>query len=90
VSRHITRNLGKKIGGRVKLSPAAMEETHDVDFVLWCMPLYAECKFIEAQFERSPQQVEPTGTRAFQTEAESLVALARVAKRSSSATPPFK
>jgi len=28
VSRHITRNLGKKIGGRVKLSPAAMEATH--------------------------------------------------------------
>src|SRR3984893_15495333 len=36
VSRHITRNLGKKIGGRVKLSPAAMEATHDIDFVLWC------------------------------------------------------
>src|SRR5579864_6568521 len=28
VSRHITRNLGKKIGGRIKLSPAAMEATH--------------------------------------------------------------
>ena len=37
VSRHITRNLGKKIGGRVKLSPAAMEATHDIDFVLWCL-----------------------------------------------------
>ena len=37
VSRHITRNLGKKIGGRVKLSPAAMEGTHDIDFVLWCL-----------------------------------------------------
>src|SRR5678815_4482255 len=37
VSRHITRNLGKKIGGRVKLSPAAMESTHDIDFVLWCL-----------------------------------------------------
>ncbi len=36
VSRHITRNLGRKIGGRVKLSPAAMEATHDIDFVLWC------------------------------------------------------
>jgi predicted dehydrogenase len=36
VSRHITRNLGKKIGGRIKLSPAAMEATHDIDFVLWC------------------------------------------------------
>jgi predicted dehydrogenase len=37
VSRHITRNLGKKIGGRVRLSPAAMEATHDIDFVLWCL-----------------------------------------------------
>src|SRR6202051_1600533 len=36
VSRHITRNLGKKIGGRIKLSPAGMEATHDIDFVLWC------------------------------------------------------
>lgn len=37
VSRHITRNLGKKISGRTKLSPAAMESTHDLDFVLWCL-----------------------------------------------------
>jgi len=36
VSRHITRNLGDKIGGRIKLSPAAMEATHDIDFALWC------------------------------------------------------
>ncbi len=37
VSRNITRSLGKKISGRVKLSPAAMEATHDLDFVLWCL-----------------------------------------------------
>ena len=37
VSRHISRSLGKKISGRVKLSPAAMELTHDLDFVLWCL-----------------------------------------------------
>jgi predicted dehydrogenase len=37
VSRHITRSLGKKISGRVRLSPAAMESTHDIDFVLWCL-----------------------------------------------------
>jgi predicted dehydrogenase len=37
VSRHITRSLGKKITGRVKLSPAAMESTHDLDFVFWCL-----------------------------------------------------
>jgi predicted dehydrogenase len=36
VSRHITRNLGHKIGRRIKLSPAAMEATHDIDFLLWC------------------------------------------------------
>jgi predicted dehydrogenase len=35
VSRHLSRNLGKKIAGRVKLSPAAMESTHDLDFVFW-------------------------------------------------------
>ncbi|MCH7745578.1 MAG: Gfo/Idh/MocA family oxidoreductase [Chloroflexi bacterium] len=37
VSRHITRSLGEKIAGRTPLSPAAMEATHDIDFVLWCM-----------------------------------------------------
>jgi len=37
VSRHITRSLGAKIGGRIRLSPAAMEATHDIDFVLWCL-----------------------------------------------------
>src|SRR3981189_2042961 len=36
VSRHITRNLGNKIGGRIKLSPAAMEATHDIHFIPWC------------------------------------------------------
>jgi predicted dehydrogenase len=37
VSRHVTRGLGTKISGRIKLSPAAMEATHDLDFVLWLM-----------------------------------------------------
>lgn len=37
VSRHITRNLGKKISGRIKLTPAAMEATHDLDFALWLL-----------------------------------------------------
>lgn len=37
VSRHITRSLGSKIGSRTKLSPAAMEATHDIDFTLWCL-----------------------------------------------------
>src|SRR6267142_1983423 len=37
VSRHITRMLGTKISGRSKLSPAALEATHDLDFVFWCL-----------------------------------------------------
>jgi predicted dehydrogenase len=37
VSRHITRMLGTKISARSKLSPAAMEATHDLDFVFWCL-----------------------------------------------------
>jgi scyllo-inositol 2-dehydrogenase (NAD+) len=37
VSRNITRALGSKITGRSKLSPAAMEATHDLDFVFWCL-----------------------------------------------------
>lgn len=37
LSRHITRSLGAKIGARTKLSPAAMEATHDLDFAFWCL-----------------------------------------------------
>jgi predicted dehydrogenase len=37
VSRHITRSLGAKISNRTKLSPAAMEATHDLDFAFWCL-----------------------------------------------------
>ena len=37
VSRHIGRNLGMKIGNRIKLSPAAMEATHDIDFAMWLL-----------------------------------------------------
>ena len=37
VSRHATRELGEKITGRVKLSPAAMEATHDLDYLMWCL-----------------------------------------------------
>ncbi len=33
----MTRGLGTKISGRIKLSPAAMEATHDLDFVFWLM-----------------------------------------------------
>jgi len=37
VSRHLSRSLGKKIAGRTRLSPAAMESTHDLDFVFWLL-----------------------------------------------------
>jgi predicted dehydrogenase len=37
VSRHLSRNLGKKIAGRVRLSPVVMESTHDLDFVYWLL-----------------------------------------------------
>jgi predicted dehydrogenase len=37
VSRHLSRNLGKKIASRWRLSPAAMESTHDLDFVFWLL-----------------------------------------------------
>ena len=37
VSRHISRGLGSKIAKRVRLSPVAMESTHDLDFVFWLL-----------------------------------------------------
>ncbi len=57
VSRHITRNLGKKIGGRIKLSPAAMEATHDIDFVLWC---FAPRKPIRVYAQQVRKIMQPT------------------------------
>jgi predicted dehydrogenase len=35
ISRHITRSLGSKVSSRTKLSPAAMEGTHDLDTAFW-------------------------------------------------------
>jgi predicted dehydrogenase len=37
VSRNVSRSIGTKIGGRIQLSPAVMEATHDIDFILWCL-----------------------------------------------------
>ena len=36
-SRHLSRSLGKRIAGRVRLSPAAMESTHDLDLAFWLL-----------------------------------------------------
>ncbi len=35
ISRHITRSLGSKVSSRTRLSPAAMEGTHDLDTAFW-------------------------------------------------------
>ncbi len=51
VSRNISRSLGNKIGGRIRLSPAVMEATHDLDFLLWCLQgrrpvrVYSQCVY---------------------------------------------
>src|SRR5215207_5466870 len=37
VSRHLSRSLGKKIASRTKLSLAAMESTHNLDFAFWLL-----------------------------------------------------
>ena len=37
VSRHLSRELGKKIASRVRLSPVVMKSTHDLDFVFWLL-----------------------------------------------------
>jgi predicted dehydrogenase len=60
VSRNITRSLGNKISGRIKLSPAAMEATHDLDFILWCLEprkpvrVYAQCAYGAMREARGP------------------------------------
>src|SRR5260370_25565606 len=36
-SGELSHSLGKKNAGRVRLSPAAMESTHDLDFVFWLL-----------------------------------------------------
>jgi predicted dehydrogenase len=50
VSRHLSRSLGDKINTRTRLSPAAMEATHDIDFVLWCLapakPIRVYCQSV--------------------------------------------
>ena len=35
--RLLVQPIGNKIGGRIRLSPAVMEATHDIDFILWCL-----------------------------------------------------
>jgi len=37
VSRNVSRSIGNKIGTRARLTPAVMEATHDLDFLLWCL-----------------------------------------------------
>jgi predicted dehydrogenase len=63
VSRHITRGLGTKISGRVKLSPAAMECTHDLDFVLWCLEPAKPVRVYSAVNYGAMQQQAPAGSQ---------------------------
>lgn len=35
ISRNMTRSIGQKVTGRVKMGPALMQATHDVDLELW-------------------------------------------------------
>lgn len=37
ISRNVSRSIGAKIAGRVRLSPAMMEATHDIDLGLWLL-----------------------------------------------------
>lgn len=37
ISRNVSRSIGTKIAGRVRLSPAMMEATHDIDLGLWLL-----------------------------------------------------
>jgi scyllo-inositol 2-dehydrogenase (NAD+) len=57
VSRHLSRALGKKISSRTRLSPAAMEATHDLDFILWCLeprkPVRVYAQTVEKVMQRS-------------------------------------
>ena len=50
VSRHLSRSLGDKINTRTRLSPAAMEATHDLDWLLWCLapakPIRVYCQSV--------------------------------------------
>jgi predicted dehydrogenase len=52
ISRHITRELSKRIVGRTRLSPAAMEATHDLDYALWCLAPRQPVRVYSQQVEK--------------------------------------
>ena len=52
ISRHITRQLSMKITGRTRLSPAAMEATHDLDYALWCLAPRQPVRVYSQQVEK--------------------------------------
>ena len=51
VSRQ-SRAVSAEDQGRVKLSPAAMESTHDLDFVLWCLRRQAGPRLLAGRIRR--------------------------------------
>ncbi len=60
VSRNITREIGAKIRGRSKLSPAAMGGTHSIDFLLWCLQPRLPVKVYSQQAGKLFTQVSET------------------------------
>jgi scyllo-inositol 2-dehydrogenase (NAD+) len=52
ISRNITQQLSKRIVSRTRLSPAAMEATHDLDFALWCLAQRKPIRVYSQQVEK--------------------------------------
>ena len=52
ISRNITTQLSKRITGRTRLSPAAMEATHDLDYALWCLAPRKPVRVYSQQVEK--------------------------------------
>jgi len=60
VSRNITREIGNKIKGRSKMSPAAMGGTHSIDFLLWCLQPRLPVKVYSQQSGKLFNQISET------------------------------
>jgi len=52
ITRNITQQLSKRIVGRTRLSPAAMEATHDLDYALWCLAPRKPVRVYSQQVEK--------------------------------------
>ncbi|MBH20213.1 MAG: oxidoreductase [Rhodobiaceae bacterium] len=52
ITRNITTSLSKRIVGRTRLSPAAMEATHDLDYALWVLAPRKPVRVYSQQVEK--------------------------------------